>query len=56
MKNAFGILVYSKEYAFLMEKRYQGKWSINMLSDYCWSIIRDVALTNYKQKLSAKKF
>jgi hypothetical protein len=24
----------------VMEKRYQGKWSVNMLSDYCRSIIR----------------
>jgi hypothetical protein len=38
-----------------MEKRYQGKWSGNMLSDYCWSIIRDVPETNYKRKSSAKK-
>jgi hypothetical protein len=40
----------------VMEKRYQGKWSVNMLSDYCWSIIRDVPETNYKWKSSAKKF
>jgi hypothetical protein len=39
----------------VMEKRYQGKWSVNMLSDYCWSIIRDVPDTNYKRKSSAKK-
>jgi hypothetical protein len=40
----------------VMEKRYQGKRIINMLSDYCWSIIRDVPETNYKQKSSGKKF
>jgi hypothetical protein len=40
----------------VMEKQYQGKWSINMLSYYCWSIIRDVPETNYKWKSSAKKF
>jgi hypothetical protein len=39
----------------VIEKRYQGKWSVNMLSDYCWSIIRDVPETNYKRKSSAKK-
>jgi hypothetical protein len=33
-----------------MEKRYQGKWSLNMLSDYCWIIIMDVPETNYKRK------
>jgi hypothetical protein len=39
----------------VMEKRYQGKLSVNMLSDYCWSIIRDVPETNYKRKSQAKK-
>jgi hypothetical protein len=39
----------------VMEKRYQGKWSVNMLSDYCWIIIRDVNGTNYKRKSLAKK-
>ncbi|GBP82684.1 hypothetical protein EVAR_27009_1 [Eumeta japonica] len=24
-----------------MEKRYQGKWSLNMLADYCWTLKRD---------------
>jgi hypothetical protein len=40
----------------VMEKRYQGKWSVNILSDYCWSIIRDAPETNYKRKSSAKNF
>jgi hypothetical protein len=40
----------------VMEKRYHGKWSVNMLSDYCWSIISDVPETNYKRKSSAKQF
>jgi hypothetical protein len=38
------------------EKQYQGKWNVNMLSDYCWIIIRDVPETNYKWKSSAKQF
>jgi hypothetical protein len=25
-----------------MEKRYQGKWSLSMLVDYCWTLKRDV--------------
>jgi len=25
----------------MMEKRYQGKWSISMLGDYCWTLLRD---------------
>jgi hypothetical protein len=24
-----------------MQKRYQGKWSANMLSDYCWGCAWD---------------
>jgi hypothetical protein len=26
-----------------IEKRYQGKWSLSMLVDYCWTLKRDVA-------------
>jgi hypothetical protein len=40
----------------VMEKWYQVRLSVNMLSDYSWSIIRDVPETNYKWKSSAKKF
>jgi hypothetical protein len=25
-----------------MEKRYQGKWSLSMVADYCWTLKRDV--------------
>jgi hypothetical protein len=25
-----------------VEKRYQGKWSLSMLADYCWTLKRDV--------------
>ena len=24
-----------------MEKRYQGRWDVNMMSDYCWSLKRE---------------
>ena len=33
-----------------MEKRYQGKWSVSMLSDYCWTLLRDDATTEHKRK------
>ncbi|KAH9632283.1 hypothetical protein HF086_010208 [Spodoptera exigua] len=33
-----------------MEKRYQGKWSPNMLADYCWTIKRDQPEANYSRK------
>ena len=25
----------------VMEERYQGKWDVHMLGDYCWSLMRD---------------
>ncbi|KAH9631061.1 hypothetical protein HF086_015046 [Spodoptera exigua] len=33
-----------------MEKRYQGKWSPNMLADYCWTIKRDQLEAKYSRK------
>ena len=39
-----------------MEKRYQGKWSPNMLADYCWTLVRDAAGTKYRRKTSVTKF
>jgi hypothetical protein len=24
-----------------VERRYQGRWDVNMMADYCWSIARD---------------
>jgi hypothetical protein len=26
-----------------VERRYQGRWDVNMMADYCWSIARDDA-------------
>lgn len=33
-----------------MEIRYQGKWSPNMLADYCWNLKRDVRDPKYRRK------
>jgi hypothetical protein len=33
-----------------MEKRYSGKWSPNMLVDYCWSLIRETPTGEYEAK------
>jgi hypothetical protein len=30
-----------------MEKRYQGKWSLSMLVDYCWTLKRDIPQATY---------
>ena len=34
----------------LMEKRYKGKWTPNMLADYCWNLKRDETYSNHKRK------
>lgn len=31
-----------------IERRYQGRWNVNMLADYCWMLKRDT--TNEKRK------
>jgi hypothetical protein len=33
-----------------MGKRYQGKWSLSMLADYCWTLKRDVPQVTYSRK------
>ena len=33
-----------------MEMRYQGRWDSRMMSDYCWSLMRDSTQQNYKRK------
>jgi len=33
-----------------MEKRYQGKWTLSMLADYCWTLKRDVPDSKYRRK------
>jgi hypothetical protein len=33
-----------------MEKRYQGKWSLSMLADYCWTLRRDFSQATYSRK------
>ena len=40
----------------VMESRYQGRWSAAMLADYCWTLQRDVPITQHKRKSRAKKF
>lgn len=33
-----------------MEERYQGRWDINMLADYCWCLKRDLPGERHKRK------
>jgi hypothetical protein len=39
-----------------MEKRYQGKWSLSMLSDYCWTLKRDVPQATHSRKSTTDTF
>jgi hypothetical protein len=39
-----------------MEKRYQGKWSLSMLPDYCWTLKRAVPQTTYSRKSTTVTF
>jgi hypothetical protein len=39
-----------------MEKRYQGKWSLSMLADYCWTLKRDVPQVTYSKKSTTAIF
>ena len=37
-----------------MERRYSGKWSVNMLTDFCWNVTRETPCTNYKRSRNTK--
>jgi len=39
-----------------MEERYQGRWDVNMLADYCWCLKRDVPAAEHKRKSLKKPF
>jgi hypothetical protein len=39
-----------------MEKRYQGKWSLSMLPDYCRTFKRDVTQATYSRKSTTVTF
>lgn len=39
-----------------METRYQGRWDINMLADYCWCLKRDEPTSLHKRKSSRTSF
>lgn len=37
-----------------MERRYQGKWSVTMMADYCCMLYRDLPEATYKRKSSKR--
>jgi hypothetical protein len=38
-----------------MERRYQGRWNVNMMGDYCWTLHRDILDTSHKRNSFAGK-
>ena len=39
-----------------MEERYQGRWDVNMLSDYCWFLERDVPVPQHSRRALKRPF
>lgn len=40
----------------VMEERYQGRWSSNMMADYCWCLMRDEPHAVHKKFSTKRKF
>lgn len=40
----------------VMEERYQGFWDTNMMSDYCWSLIRHFPRSTHKRRALKRSF
>ena len=40
----------------IMEERYQGRWDVHMMADYCWSIKRDSPQVEHSRKSYKRKF
>jgi hypothetical protein len=38
-----------------MKRRYQGRWNVNVMGDYCWTIHRDIPETSHRGKSFAGK-
>jgi hypothetical protein len=39
-----------------IETRYQGRWNVNMMGDYCWLLRRDDPQATYKRKSTKRRF
>lgn len=39
-----------------METRYQGRWDVAMMADYCWMLKRHSPITDYKRKTTKRSF
>jgi hypothetical protein len=39
-----------------VERRYQGRWDVNMMTDYCWSIAHDDPSSEHSRTSRTHKF
>ena len=39
-----------------MERRYQGRWDVRMMADYCWMLKRDRPTAEYARKTTKRSF
>jgi hypothetical protein len=39
----------------VMERRYQGRWNVNMMGDYCWTLHREIPETLRKRKSNIRR-
>jgi hypothetical protein len=39
-----------------MERRYQCRWNVNMMSDCCWTLHREIPETSHKRKSNIGSF
>jgi hypothetical protein len=39
-----------------MGRRYQGRWNVNMMGEYCWTLHREISETSRKRKSNIHSF
>ena len=39
----------------VIEKRYQGRWNISMIADYCWSLMRENSEFEHSRQSKRRK-
>jgi hypothetical protein len=39
-----------------MERRHQGRWTVNMMGDYCWTVHSETPETSHKKKSNIRSF
>ena len=50
------LILFAKMFNILFDKRYNGKWSPNMLADYSWTLVRETSASDYKRQKKPWQF